>query len=100
MGVVGPRGNQNNVCESANQAIVATWPLITLDLLTNGHVTELRKDRRSYDWIVTLRKTNRKMGNMTKVSHLCLILSKKTIAHMSSVPAGAINVKEHLATDS
>lgn len=37
---------------------------------------------------------------MTNVSHLCLILSKKTIAHMSTAPAGAINVKERLATDS
>lgn len=91
----------NNVCESANQAITATWPLINSpDSLNNGHVTELSKDRRSDDWIMTLRKTNRKMGNMTKVSHLCLLLGKKTIAHMSSAPAGAINVKEHLATDS
>lgn len=71
IGVVGPRGNQTMSVNQQIRPIIATWTLFNSpDSLNNGNATELRKDRRREDLIMTLRKTNRKMGNMTKVSHL------------------------------
>lgn len=63
---------------------------------------ELRTDGKIEDFILTGKNKPKKLRHVTNLSHLCLILSKKPIAStvMSSVPAGAINVKEHLAADS
>lgn len=79
-------GNQTMSVNQQTGTSMPAWPLTNSSLsLSHGHVTELRKDRRSDDWIKTFKKKQREQWGVWLERLVCVWSSGKRRFHQLRV---------------